>query len=101
MKTLRRQGGRPSTATLRSVSDAIVRKTGGHTMGGLRIDPKRLNDGEAAELVALVRQADTEDGLRLDTLKGSELRRLERLIERGADTPNAFAEAREMDQLRN
>jgi len=77
------------------VSDQISRITSGYAPTGLRVDWKRLDDGEAAELVELTRKGNTPEGFRLAAaLSERELRKWEALIEKGAEAPDVFEAAR-------
>jgi len=83
------------------VSDQISRITSGYAPTGLRVDWKRLDDGEAAELVELTRKGNTPEGFRLAAaLSERELRKWEALIEKGAEAPDVFEAARKDADLR-
>ncbi len=90
--TRRRSRSAPSADACQAAGDVVAVRTGTLRSGGLRLDWGRLDDSEAAELVALVREADhgTWNPARL----GRKEKRYEQLVEQASDARGVFDGAR-------
>jgi hypothetical protein len=80
----------PAWETLRACTYEIARRTSALPDGSLRVDLRKLEGSEAAELVALVDQ---------DALTDRETRRYEELLERAADKPGLFSRLRDLEGI--
>jgi len=94
----RRSRTAPSAEVIAGTRNLIAMRTSQYTEGGLRVDFDLLDEGEQVELVRLAAEAN-EDGWNPARL-GKRARRLEALIEKGAQAPDVFENARAAEEIR-
>src|SRR5258708_2338674 len=91
---------RPDIDRLRAVADHVYRVTAAMGDQPLRMRWELLNDAERADLADLVERVSDAGGWNVSALTAREQTRLEGLVEKGADAPDAFQNARETARLR-